>query len=102
MGDLDALADAGEHHRVIADDIAAAQRGEADRAGAALAGVPLACVDRDVVEPASLRRGDDLAHLERGARGRIDLVAVMRLEDLDVVAAGEDSRRDLEQLEAWR
>ena len=34
MRELDALAGAGEDHRVLADDVAAAQRREADRARA--------------------------------------------------------------------
>jgi hypothetical protein len=45
------------------------------------------------------RRGDDLAHLQRGARGRIDLVAVVRLDDLDVVAGGQRLGGHLQQLE---
>ena len=44
--ELDALAGAGDHHGVLADDVAAAQRGEADRAGLALAGHAFAGVDR--------------------------------------------------------
>jgi hypothetical protein len=38
VGDLDALADAGEQHRVVADDVAAADGGKADARGIALAG----------------------------------------------------------------
>ena len=53
MRDLDALAVAGEEHRVLADDVAAAQRREADRARLALAGDAFARVHGAVGE----RRG---------------------------------------------
>ena len=45
MHDLDALAVAREHDRVLAHDVAAAQRREADRARLALAGDAVARVD---------------------------------------------------------
>ena len=51
--ELDALAGAGEDHRVLADDVAAAQRREADRARPALAGDALARVDGAVGERAA-------------------------------------------------
>jgi len=56
-------------------------------------------VDGAVLEVAAQRVGDDLAHLERGARGCVDLVAVVRLDDLDVVAGRHGLGRHFEQLE---
>ena len=73
--------------------------GEADGRRVALAGDAFARVDGAFLEVAAQRVGDHLAHLERGARGRVDLVAVVRLDDLDVVAGGERLGRHLEQLE---
>ncbi len=48
VGDLDALAGAGEQHGVVADDVAAADGGKADRRRIALAGHAFAAVDRAV------------------------------------------------------
>jgi hypothetical protein len=45
------------------------------------------------------RRGQHLAHGQRGAAGRVDLVAVVRLDDLDVVAGGQRAGRHVQQLE---
>ena len=85
--DLDALALAGEHDDVLADDVAAAQRREADRARLALAGRALARVDA-ARSPRSMPApvGGGLAQHQRGPRRRVDLVPVVHLDDLDVVA----------------
>ena len=50
VGDLDALAGAGEEHGVVADDVAAAHGREADGRRVALAGVAFARIDRAVGE----------------------------------------------------
>ena len=93
--DLDALAGAGEHHRVLADDVAAADRMEADLRRLPLAGNAFAAEDEILFVQSP---GDDLAQLQRRAGRRVDLVAVVRLDDLDVVAVAEDAGRDLGQL----
>ena len=100
MGDLDALAGAREQHRVLADDVAAADGGEADGAPVALARVPLAAVDGALAEVAAEGLGDDLAQPQGSARGGVDLVAVVRLDDLDVAVVAQHARGDLHQLEA--
>src|SRR4051812_18014448 len=97
-GDLDALAGAGEEHGVLADDVAAPDGMEADFLPGALAGLALAAMARDLRQLALQRLGNDFAKFQRGARGRIDLVAVVRLDDLDVVAVAKDARRSLRQL----
>src|SRR5581483_11847463 len=89
MRELDALARAGEDDRVLADDVAAAQRREADRARRPLAGDAFARVDRVIGEAHAGARGGRLAELERRARRRVDLVAVMHLDDLDVERRAE-------------
>ena len=81
---------------MVADDVATAQRREADRSVPALA---VAVVRGDVLERLFLRCGDDLAHLQRGAARRIDLHAVVRLDDLDVESFGERAAGDVEQLQ---
>ncbi len=99
VGDFDALARAREQHRMVAHDVAAAHRGEADGGRIALAGQAFAAVHGAVLELAAQRLGDDLAHLERRAGGGIHLVAVVRLDDLDVVARGQRPGRHLQELE---
>jgi hypothetical protein len=69
-----------------ADDVAAADRRKADRRRVALAGDAFAGVHGAQLQVAAKRGGDDLAHRKRRAARRIDLVAVVRLDDLDVVA----------------
>jgi hypothetical protein len=72
---------------VVADDVAAADGGEADGRRVALAGDAFAAVHgAQWLQVAAERGGHHLAHLQRGAAGRVDLVAVVRLDDLDVVA----------------
>ena len=99
MRDLDALAGAGKHHRVVTDDVAAADRREPDRARTALAGMAFARVHGELRERAAEGGGDDLSHLQRRARRRIDLVAMVRLDDLDVVAVAEHASGEFDQLE---
>ena len=53
MGKFHALAGAREDHRMLAHDIAAAQRCESDRTRRALARVAFACVHRAIRELAS-------------------------------------------------
>jgi hypothetical protein len=93
MGELEALALAGEDHGVVADDIAAAQSREADISGLAGASMAIAhaLAARGEVDAPAL--GCGAAQGERRARGRIDLVAVVHLQDLDVVILAEAARR---------
>ena len=67
MGDLDALSATGKQHRVIADNIAAADSGKTDATGLALAGVPFARVDRAIGQFFIHRTGHHLAHFQRRA-----------------------------------
>jgi putative peptidoglycan lipid II flippase len=97
VGELEALAFAGEDHDVVADDIAAAERREADigagtGTGVAIAHALAAAIEIDAAAP----RGG-AAQGQRRARGRIDLVAVMHLQHFDVVGFIEAARRLLDQ-----
>ena len=86
------LAGAGEDHLVLADHVAAAQAGEADGALGPRAGDAVAAALGGVgeVDPPPRRRR--LAEHQRGARGRVDLAAVVHLDDLDVVVGPEHRR----------
>ncbi len=83
---------------MLADHRAAAQGGKADRARRARAGMAVA--DPDAVFgqlDAAARRGR-LAEQQRGARRRVDLVAMVHLQDLDVeIGRVERARRLLHQ-----
>src|SRR3546814_4784138 len=93
VADLDAFAVAKKHHGVISDDIAAADRLEADRLAIACTGVAVALVNRAFGEIAADAACHRLAHHQRRAARRIDLVAVMRFDDLDVEVVAERTCR---------
>lgn len=84
MRQLDALHRAGEDHAVLAGDGAAAQRRKADVAALARAGhaVAAAIRMRGENDAAPFRRR--FAEQQRGARRRIDLLAMMHFDNLDV------------------
>ena len=84
---------------MFAHDIAAADGGKTDGGRVTLARDAVALVDCAILEVAPQRLGHDLAHFQRRARGRIDLVAVVRLDDLNVVARGQRLGRHLQQLQ---
>jgi len=84
---------------VIAHDVATTDGGETDGGRVTLAGVAVALVHGTLFQIAANRLGNHLTHLERGATGRIHLVAVVRFDDLDVVAGGQGLRGHLQQLE---
>src|SRR5690242_5934317 len=89
MGELDPLARTGEDHPMLADDVAAAQRREADIALPSWTNVTVARAYALVPKrhvPAS--RGGGTEH-ERRARRRVTLVAVVHLQDLDVELRAE-------------
>ena len=69
----------------------------ARRARVALAGVAVATMHRAGCQIAPECGGDHLAKLERRTGGRVDLVAMVRFDDFDVVAVAEGARRHLRQ-----
>src|SRR5690606_26350530 len=85
-------------YRVIADDFARTHHCETDAAR----GPPSAAIGRQLfgLERAAARGRDHFAHAPGGPRGRIDFVAVMRLDDIDIERRTEHARCDVEQLEA--
>src|SRR5581483_7123419 len=98
MSDFHTFAGGGEHHRMIADDLAGTDRRNADRSWFAF---PAArTVDRDVLQLAPARLGQYLAHAERRARWRVEFMAVMRLDDFDVRLLAEHTRREVQQAQA--
>jgi hypothetical protein len=99
VGDFQTFADAGEHHRMVTDDIAAAQGGETDGARITLAGDALAAINGAGIQVTPQCVGDDFAHPQRGAGRRIDLVPVMRFDNLDIELVIQHARRHVQQLQ---
>jgi hypothetical protein len=60
---------------------------------------PSTPVDGACLEVTAERLRHHLAHAQRRSGGRVDLVPVVGLDDLDVVAFAENPRRHVEQLE---
>src|SRR5688572_6614374 len=87
--DLDPLGRPEEVRGVLADDIAAAHRGHADLAARAGADIAVACVALDPVVVGSVTGGDLARDRQRGARRRIALRPVVRLDDLGVPLRAE-------------
>jgi len=104
MGQFDALPVAGEDHAMVARHRAPAQRGKADIAGMARAGVAVAAAHRISVEvdAAAFRRR--AAEHQRGAGRRIDFLVVMHLEDFDIEGIvqrlGDAPRQRRQQIDA--
>src|SRR5690606_16191862 len=88
-----------EEDRVVADDVAAAQREHADLVTRPRARLALASVDEAMVLPGDglARRLRDLGEPQRGPARRVHLQAVVRLDDLDVVVRAERRDRLLEE-----
>src|SRR5262245_53213394 len=84
MGKLDALAGAGEDHPVLADHVAAAERGKADIAFAPRPDIAVASPHAALVKGDAPRLGQGAAEQKRRPRRRIALVAMMHLQDLDI------------------
>ena len=87
MRKRDVLGGGGEQQRMFADHLARAQRGEADRARPARAGLAVTAALHRLGERVAPAARDGLADRQRRAGGRIDLLAVMGLEDLGIVFA---------------
>ena len=102
MGEFDPLALAGENDIVIADDRTAADAGQPDRALGPRTRQPCTAVDAQFGQrrPPPARRG--LAKQDRGAGRSIDLVAVMRFDDLDIPVGAEARRCLAHQLREQR
>ena len=98
-GHLDALALAGKYHCVFADDVTPADGMERDARAVALAGNALPTEHGDFLEIAPECSCNDLAEPQRRSGGRIHLVPVMCLDDLDVKTVAETARSDFRQLE---
>src|SRR2546429_92779 len=90
---------AEEEAQARRDIVAAAQRGEPDRAGFPRSGDAIAPALRHLIEDGPPRRRCGTAERERRPGWRIDLAAMMHLDDLDVPFRPEPRRHLLDQPE---
>src|SRR5690348_4620933 len=99
MRQLDHLAIGRKDGAMLAGIVAAAQRREADIAAPARPrdAVAYALAFRGEIDTAA--RGRRLAERQRRARRRVDFVAMMHLENLDIVILAEAPRRLLDESE---
>ena len=93
MGEGDRLALAGEEHGMVTGDRAAAKRREADRPARPCAGMAVAHAHGMVGERNVAPLGGRLPEQQGRAGRRVDLVAMMHLEDLDIEIRIERPRR---------
>src|SRR5690606_22542447 len=93
VGELQPLALAAEVDRVLADHVAAPQGQHPDLARRAWADQALASEAAVLAQIAPEGGGHGFGEPERRPRGRVLLVAVMRLEDLHVEALAQRPRR---------
>ena len=84
MRKLDTFARPGKDHPMLADHVAAAERGKADIAFPAWAGIAVAAVHATFGERYFARFGGGAAQHERRAGRRVALVPVVHLQNLDV------------------
>ncbi len=99
MRHFEPLAAPDKHHAVVADEVAAAHRGEADGVVLAFAGDSFAAINCGLLEVAAQRLRHDFTHAQRRPGWRVHFMPVVGLEDFDVVALGERFRRDVEEPE---
>lgn len=90
--DDDPLTFAGENHVMLADDVAAANCRESDIALAPGPGDPVAATVRNFAERAAPAFGSGFAQHQGCSRWRIDLLVVVRLNDLDVKVVAQRRR----------
>src|SRR5579875_2855491 len=93
MRELESLARSGEDHGMFADDRAAAERRKADRAAFARTGRAIARAQRMFRQCDAAPARGSLAQKQSGAGGRVDLHAMMRLDDFDVVIGSKRTSR---------
>ena len=99
MRQLDALARPRKQHRVVTHNVATADGGKANTGGVTLAGHALTGIHGAVFQITPERIGNHFTHFEGGARRRIHLVAMVRLNDFDVVAGRHGFGCHFKQLE---
>ena len=84
---------------MVAHDIAPAYGGKANLLRLALASVAVALEYGALLQIAAQGCGNDFAHFQGRAAGRVHLVAVVRLNDLDVIARGKRLGGHFQKLE---
>ena len=100
MGDLQPLAFTRKNDGVVTDDVSGADRAEPNRVAIPSTGPTFAAIKRDFGEIPPQRLGHDLSQAERRTRRCVNLVAVMRFNNLDIDAIAQRLGRRLGQFES--
>lgn len=105
MSNLDAFTFTGEDHGVITDNISSADRAKSNRVAISGTGAALAPVNGCFLKVSAERGSNHLAQTECRARRGIDLVTVMRFDDLHIDAIAKRHRggfgQSKGQVHAW-
>jgi hypothetical protein len=99
MSQLELLLRTDETHGVVPDDRAGANYRKPNGAWNTRADLPLTRVHRDIRKLAPAGGCDGLSERDRSPRRRVDLLPVMRLDDLRVVLGAERSRDALYEVD---
>ena len=100
MGNLYPLSRPGKPHAVLANNISSPHRGKSNLPSLPRAGTSVARKHSVMIKTAAQSRSDDFAHFQSGSRRCIDLIAVMRFNNLDIDIIAKSPGRDLKQLKA--
>src|SRR5699024_6404129 len=100
MGNFNTFTQATEVGGVLANDIAAANHGKANATGFSCTRFAMSGPVSDIIELFAPGFGDGFAHGQCCARGGVDFVAVVSLEDFGIKALLHQACRYLEQFEA--
>ena len=106
MRDFQPLALTRENDGVVTNDVAGTDRAKPNGVAIARAGPTLAAENRDLGKITAQCLGYDLSETKRRTRRRIDLVTMMRLDNLNIGIIAQRLGRGLGEFErevhAWR
>ena len=99
MRDFNAFAGTRKQNGVVAHNVAAADGGKANAGRVSLTRDTFSGIHGAVFQVSAQSIGNDLAHFEGSARWRVYLVAVMGLDDFNVITRGQRFGRHFKQFE---
>lgn len=89
MGDFEAFAYISKQHGMLADNITSPNRGEPNRPAVAFASDALSAINCTLIQIATQSFCNHLAHSQRGARWRVNLVAMVRFDNFNIYRVTE-------------
>ena len=98
MGDFQSFALTGKNDRMVTDDVTGTDRAKPNTVTIPRTDPTFAAINRDLRKIPVQRLGHDLPKTKRRARRRVDLVAVVRFNNLDIDAIAQRLGRCLASL----